>query len=81
MNAPDLPPLNSRCQIYSEATSVRCINDGTHWAKWGGGCTCNTKTCTGSTDCPKDFHTWECEGPHRFGEANSAVVPTQREAA
>lgn len=62
------PPANQRCQLYSEVTSVRCTNHGTHWQKWGGGCGCNGEICT-SQDCEKDFYSWECDGPHLYGEA------------
>lgn len=60
------PPVIQRCQIYGD-TSVRCINDGTHWVRWGGGCSCNGTLCS-SADCEKGFYSWECDG-HRFGEA------------
>lgn len=46
------PPAVHRCQIYGD-TSERCINEGTHWVPWG-------------SDI--DFHSWECDGPHLFGE-------------
>jgi hypothetical protein len=78
------PPVNRRCQIYSDATSVRCINQGTHWVTWGGVCVCTKSPCAknpcASGFCEKDFYSWECDG-HLFGDANSAAVPTQREAA
>lgn len=74
------PPANHRCQIYSETTSVRCINTGTHWEGWGGGCGCGGDVCT-AQDCEKGFFSWECDGPHLYGETNSAMIPTQREAA
>lgn len=74
------PPANRRCQIYSETTAVRCTNLGTHWEKWGGSCSCYDRACS-TLDCAKGFRTWECNGPHRFSETNSAVVPPQQEAA
>jgi hypothetical protein len=69
------PPTNPRCQIYG-LSSVRCINTGTHWVKWGGkGCGC------GADDCEQDFYSWECDGAHRFGEADTAAISHQWEAA
>lgn len=74
------PPANQRCQIYSEATSVRCISQGTHWEKWGG--TCQLPHALGHDPaCETDFYSWECDGPHLYGETDSAAVPAQREAA
>lgn len=70
------PPANRRCQIYGH-TSVRCINEGTHWEKWGG-CGCDAPD---AETCEKDFFSWECDGPHRYGEAAAARVPEQQEAA
>lgn len=69
------PPANHRCQIYGN-TSVRCINEGTHWEKWFG-CGC---TALDHDVCEKDFFSWECDGPHRFGEVTAAFI-NEREAA
>lgn len=74
------PPANQRCQIYSEATSVRCVNTGTHWIKWGGRCSCDDSLCTDPV-CESDFFSWECDGPHLYGEGDTAFIPAQREAA
>jgi hypothetical protein len=74
------PPASPRCQIYG-LSSVRCINTGTHWVSWGGkGCGCGGDVCM-ADDCEQDFSSWECDGPHRFGETTSAAIPRQREAA
>lgn len=70
------PPARLRCQIYG-STSVRCINEGDHWVRWGG-CGCNDPD---DQICEKDFFSWECEGPHRFGETAAVRVPQQQEAA
>jgi hypothetical protein len=72
------PPANPRCQIYGEATSVRCINTGTHWVSWGKFIL--HKTASSTVD-ESDFYSWECDGPHIYGEGNAAYIPTQREAA
>lgn len=73
------PPANQRCHIYG-ATSVRCINPGTHWAKWGGGCGCDSGICI-AEDCEKVFLSWECDGPHLYGDTNAETIPKQAEAA
>lgn len=74
------PPVNLRCQIYG-LSSVRCINTGTHWVMWGSsGCGCGGSVCM-ADDCEQDFSSWECDGPHLYGAADSAVIPAQREAA
>lgn len=70
------PPDNPRCQVYG-GTAVRCINTGTHWFHWGGGCVCTEP----DANCEKDFYSWECDGPHLYGDTDSAFIPTQREAA
>lgn len=65
MNATDMhPPADRRCQIYVRPTGgtmqdlVRCVNEGTHWVKWGG-CVCPD----GNTDvCEDAFESWECDG-------------------
>jgi hypothetical protein len=62
------PPASHRCQIYSEVTSVRCINDGNHWVPWGR-CQHTDGNHGGGGFCEADFYSWECDGPHRFGEA------------
>lgn len=63
------PPANRRCQIYG-TTSVRCINDGTHWVAWGR-CqhTDDNHGFDGQATCEADYYSWECDGTHRFGEA------------
>lgn len=53
------PPADHRCQIYSEATTVRCINTGTHWVPWG------HQPDTGEAE----HYSWECDGEHLYGEA------------
>ena len=58
------PPAVRRCQIYSESTSVRCINEGTHWVEWGG---CQHVNST-HDHCEFEYYSWECDG-HLFGEA------------
>lgn len=61
-------PADGRCQVYGD-TSVRCINTGTRWVKLDGKCLCLAPdACTGN-DCAGNFYAWECNGPHRFGEA------------
>jgi hypothetical protein len=62
------PPANQRCQIYSEATTVRCINDGTHWVPWGG-CQHLTDSHDAPHACDFEHYSWECDGEHLFGEA------------
>jgi len=63
------PPANRRCQIYSNATSVRCINEGTHWVPWGA-CRClDDNHGEGAESCVADFYSWECDGEHLYGEA------------
>lgn len=59
------PPADRRCQVYGE-TTVRCINDGTRWIRWGGGCAC---VDPGDDVCEQDIFSWECDGPHLYGEA------------
>lgn len=61
------PPTVQRCQIYSP-TSVRCINNGTHWVRFGGGCSCGAAVCNDLATCEREFYFWECDG-HLFGEA------------
>lgn len=61
------PPALRRCQIYSETTSVRCINEGTHWIPWGK-CT-HADSNHPDGPCEADFYSWECDGVHHFGEA------------
>lgn len=61
------PPAIRRCQIYSEATSVRCINEGTHWVEWGG-CQ-HVGTPPHSGPCEFEYYSWECDGAHLYGEA------------
>lgn len=61
------PPAVRRCQIYSEATSVRCINEGSHWVPWGR-CTHDGNNHDGELTCEADFYSWECDD-HLFGEA------------
>lgn len=63
------PPATRQCQIYCEATCVRCINTGTHWVPWGS-CTHGADTDHGNDGtCEADFYSWECDGTHLFGEA------------
>lgn len=72
------PPSSERCQIYGLG-SVRCINKGTHWVRFGGaGCGCGGGVCQ-TDDCERDFYTWECDGAHRFGDA--AALSQEKEAA
>lgn len=71
------PPANHRCQIYGD-TSERCINTGTHWVSWG---RCQHTGSTHDDICDAEFYSWECDGPHRFGETAALTVPTQKEAA
>lgn len=61
------PPANRRCQIYLTAGATyatddlrRCVNEGTHWEKWGG-CNCGSSA---TAFCEGDFYTWECDGTH-----------------
>jgi hypothetical protein len=61
------PPAQQRCQVYG-TTSVRCANNGTHWVKFGNGCSCGGVVCADMSRCDRDFYFWECDG-HRFGEA------------
>lgn len=73
------PPANRRCQIYGE-TSVRCINNGTHWVSWG---KCQHIGSAHDPDgtCDAEFFSWECDGPHLFGEAAITAMPQQEEEA
>lgn len=70
------PPADRRCQIYTTGSwrpadhtyerMTRCVNEGTHWVKWGG-CNCgdpDTQYCEG------DYFSWECDGDgHVYTEA------------
>lgn len=58
------PPAQQQCQIYG--SSVRCINDGTHWVPWSKFATSPT---TDDHADQVDFYSWECDGDHRFGDA------------
>jgi hypothetical protein len=62
------PPAVRRCQIYSEATSVRCINEGTHWVSWGG-CQHFGENHGAQSECDFEYYSWECDGTHLYGEA------------
>lgn len=73
------PPADHRCQIYGN-NSVRCVNHGTHWVKWGGGCRL-PHTFGHDPACEMDFYSWECDGPHLHGEADSRSLPVKQEAA
>jgi hypothetical protein len=73
------PPASHRCQIYGD-TSERCINTGTHWVPWGK-CHLHTVHDAEGESCEAEFFSWECDGPHRFGEAATAFVSHEKEAA
>lgn len=62
------PPALRQCQIYSDAGSTRCVNDGTHWVAWGG---CQHPGTQHGPDgaCDFEYYSWECDGVHLFGEA------------
>lgn len=68
MTIPMHPPVDHRCQIYSETTSVRCINTGTHWVEWGG-CQHTGNFHGARGDCEFEYYSWECDGTHLYGEA------------
>ena len=72
------PPENHRCQIYGN-NSVRCVNHGTHWVTWGRFITSSTDS-SAATD-QGDFYSWECDGPHLYGEADTAFLSAKQEAA
>lgn len=67
------PPASTRCQIYGESC-VRCINTGTHWVTWA-------KFVINGVGSETEFHSWECDGPHLYGEADTASLYCEREAA
>jgi hypothetical protein len=75
------PPADHRCQIYGN-NSVRCVNHGTHWVSWGR-CehTDDNHGFDGRATCVSDFHSWECDGPHLHGEADTTSLPVKQEAA
>jgi hypothetical protein len=57
------PPVDQRCQIYFQLPGgrpgdlVRCVNDGTHWLKWGG-CGCEPDD---PDLCEGTYYSWECD--------------------
>ncbi len=69
------PPANQRCQIFTTAAGpedrnlYQCVNNGTHWEEWGGGCGCDDL----HQNCEDVFFSWECTGPHVIDEGGVRV--------
>ena len=59
------PPADTRCQIYIKESDAplaqldRCVNEGTHWVRWGG-CGCTEED---PEICEGEYFSWECAGP------------------